>query len=115
MGCAMHAALLGYAECLVVPISAARGIAAMKKIVQASLLSFFAGFIVHAAVGNGALSLFNTARAEVAGMDHRDLLRDRDFRKAVQQIAGQETRRIVADCLINGYVDGRSVFGQLNC
>ncbi len=89
--------------------------ARMKKIVQASLLSFLAGFIVHGAVGNGALSPFNSARAEVAGMDHHDLFRDRDFRKAVRRIAEQETRRIVADCLINGYVDGRSVFGQLNC
>ncbi len=97
------------------PISAARGIAAMKKIVQASLLSFFAGFIVHATVGNGALSLFSTARAEVAGMDHRDLLKDRDFRKAVQQIAEQEARRIVDGCLINAYVEGRNVYGQLNC
>jgi hypothetical protein len=34
-----------------------------------------------------------TARAEVAGMDYRDLIRDRDFRRAVESI--------VEDCKVD--------------
>ena len=48
------------------------------------------------------LDLINVANAEVAGMDNRDLRRDRDFKKAVQYI--------VENCGVTGYVDGDYIY-----
>ena len=44
------------------------------------------------------ISLFVAeAQADVVGMSHHELRRDRDFKKAVQHI--------VENCTVNGYVD----------
>jgi hypothetical protein len=41
-----------------------------------------------------AINISGGARADVAGMDYRDLMRDRDFRRAVEAI--------VINCTIRG-------------
>lgn len=41
-----------------------------------------------------AINISVQARADVAGMDHRDLARDRDFRRAVE--------KVVSDCTVSG-------------
>jgi len=46
---------------------------------------------------DGASLFVEDAKADVAGMDHRDLRRDRDFKKAVKYI--------VENCSVSGYVD----------
>ena len=48
-------------------------------------------------IERGGVSLFEEANADVAGMDHRDLRRDRDFKKAVKYI--------VQRCSVTGYVE----------
>lgn len=45
-------------------------------------------------VGAAAIKISNQARAEVAGMSHSDLRKDRDFRRAVESI--------VESCSISG-------------
>ena len=61
----------------------------MRKLIL--FTAFFAGYFVNDVVGEFA----PIARAEVAGMDYRDLRRDRDFKKAV--------RYVVENCGGSGY------------
>jgi hypothetical protein len=54
--------------------------------------------------------LVSDAQAKVAGMDHRDLRRDRDFKKAVRYV-------VENDCSISGgYVDDGYLYGaSISC
>lgn len=47
------------------------------------------------------------AEADVAGMDYRDLRRDRDFKKAVKYI--------VENCSVSGSVDGEDIDASISC
>ena len=49
-------------------------------------------------LGEYDLNLIDKVSADVAGMDYRDLRRDRDFKKVF--------RYIVESCSVSGYVDG---------
>jgi hypothetical protein len=76
-----------------------------KTFVLAAVFAF--GYVGND-VFNGRVSLLASANAEVAGMDHRDLRRDSDFKKAVIYI--------VEDCDGSGYVDGDYVYSlDLSC
>ena len=56
------------------------------------------------------------ANAEVAGMSHRDLRRDRDFKKAVIYILENNVGSIVENCTVSGYVDGDYLYGtSISC
>ena len=61
------------------------------------LIVFSLGYVANDILRENNLDLINVANAEVAGMDNRDLRRDRDFKKAVQYI--------VENCVVTGYVD----------
>jgi hypothetical protein len=52
-------------------------------------------------------AVIEEAKAEVAGMDSRDLGRDRDFRSAVESI--------VEDCTVGGDVDDDTFYGSVDC
>ena len=50
----------------------------------------------------------DSAMADVAGMDYRELKRDRDFKKAVKYI--------VQNCGVTGYVDGDYLYSaNISC
>ena len=56
------------------------------------LTIFSFGYVVNDVLSENNINLIAQANADVAGMDYRDLRRDRDFRKAVEYI--------VEDCYI---------------
>lgn len=49
-------------------------------------LAFLTGYVVHDLTQNLNIGAIHEAKAEVAGMDHYDLKRDLDFKRAVQSI-----------------------------
>ena len=48
------------------------------------ILVFALGYMFNDVINSIGHELVNDAQAEVAGMDHKDLIRDRDFKKAVR-------------------------------
>lgn len=52
------------------------------------VVSFMVGYIANDVVRTLDVSLISPAQASVAGMDYRDLRRDRDFKKAVRYVVG---------------------------
>ena len=54
-----------------------------KTFVMAAVFSF--GYVAND-LANNRISVVPVAQAEVAGMDYRDLRRDRDFKKAVRTV-----------------------------
>ncbi len=59
----------------------------MKKLnILFLFLVFAAGALFKTAMDAGGVEFVHRAYADVAGMDYRDLRRDRDFRRAVQYI-----------------------------
>ena len=80
----------------------------MRKL--AILTAFLAGYVVNDMVGEFA----PVVHAEVAGMDRYDLKRDRDFKRAVEDIAED----VIEDCEVSGgYVDGDYIYGtrEIEC
>lgn len=68
----------------------------MKPVTAAVLVSFLLGYAANDVVqllGMGA----SPAHAEVAGMDRQDLRRDRDFRRAVEDIVVEIAPGIIED------------------
>ena len=67
-------------------------------------------FVISAAIfinAGNIPSLISNAKAEVAGMDHRDLRRDRDFKKAVIYI--------LENCSVNGSVYDGDIDASISC
>ena len=76
------------------------------------LTIFSLGYVFNDVLKEYDLNLIDTVKAEVAGMDYRDLRRDRDFKKAVAFIVED----IVEDCSVSGYVDGDYLYGtSISC
>ena len=50
------------------------------------VVSFMVGYIANDFVKTLDVSLIRPAQASVAGMDYRDLRRDRDFKRAVRYV-----------------------------
>ena len=72
------------------------------------LTIFSLGYVFNDVLKEYDLNLINNVKAEVAGMDYRDLRRDRDFKKAVAYI--------VEDCSVSGYVDGDYLYStSISC
>ena len=66
-----------------------------KKVMYVWVLAAFCfGFTAKVALDEVGFDFVSAAYADVAGMDHRDLRRDRDFRRAVQYI--------VESCSVDG-------------
>ena len=69
---------------------------------------FSLGYVFNDVLKEYDLNLIDNVKAEVAGMDYRDLRRDRDFKKAVAYI--------VEDCSVSGYVDGDYLYStSISC
>ena len=72
------------------------------------LTIFSLGYVFNDVLKEYDLNLIDNVKAEVAGMDHRDLRRDRDFKKAVAYI--------VEDCSVSGYVNGDHLYStSISC
>ncbi len=72
------------------------------------LTIFSLGYVFNDVSNEYDLNLIGIVKAEVAGMDYRDLRRDRDFKKAVAYI--------VEDCDVSGYVDGDYLYStSISC
>lgn len=50
------------------------------------VLAFCCGFLGKTIVDETGIDIVSVAYAEVAGMDYRELRRDRDFKKAVRRV-----------------------------
>jgi hypothetical protein len=61
--------------------------------------AFLSGYVANDIVHSLEFRILNEANADVAGMSHRDLRRDRDFKKAVRYV-------VSGTC----YVDGGYVY-----
>ena len=72
------------------------------------LIVFSLGYVANDILRENNLDLINVANADVAGMDYRDLRRDRDFKNAVQYI--------VENCVVRGIVDSDYLYrGDISC
>jgi hypothetical protein len=79
----------------------------MNKILLV-LTIFSFGYVFNDILDKYDLNLIDKVSADVAGMDYRDLRRDRDFKKAV--------RYIVESCSVSGYVDGDYLYStSISC
>ena len=76
------------------------------------LTIFSLGYVFNDVLKEYDLNLIDTVKAEVAGMDYRDLRRDRDFKKAVAYIVEGIVEDIVEDCSVSGYVDGDYLYSS---
>ena len=66
-------------------------------------MTFFSfGYVVNDILRETNIKLIDNVYAEVNGMDYRELRRDRDFRRAVQDI--------VEGCGGSGFVNGNYVY-----
>jgi len=55
-----------------------------KILLFVAIFSF--GYVANDVLRENNINLINKANADVAGMNHRELRRDRDFKKAVRHI-----------------------------
>ncbi|MDC1115937.1 hypothetical protein OAT37_04245 [Alphaproteobacteria bacterium] len=79
----------------------------MNKILLV-LTIFSFGYVLNDVLEEYDLNLIDKVRSEVAGMDYRDLRRDRDFKKAVKYI--------VERCSVSGYVDSDYLYStSISC
>ena len=79
----------------------------MNKIVL-FLTVFSLGYVANDVLRENNINFIGKVNAEVAGMSHRDLRRDRDFKKAVKYI--------VERCSVSGYVDNDYLYStSISC
>ena len=82
-----------------------------SKYVMCLMCAFCFGVICKTALDELGFDVVGAVYADVAGMDYRDLMRDRDFNRAVESIIESEVKRIVEDCIVG--VNGS--YGYIAC
>jgi hypothetical protein len=88
----------------------------MRNLLICAVTAASLGYVANDAVRELGFVGTGAAHAEVAGMSYYELRRDRDFRRAVEEIAEEAARDLIAGCAVDGYVDDDYFYGgTLNC
>jgi len=82
-----------------------------SKYMMGLMCAFCFGVIGKTALDELGVDVVSAVYADVAGMDYRDLRRDRDFRRAVEYIIDSNVERIVENCIVD--LDG--TLGNISC